>query len=231
MMPISRDIYKRGRLTARPGNKPVKEDFVTGVHKLNLDQNRDGYIYIPATYRPDHPSALAIMLHGSGGEAEQGLSLLRAYADENNIILLAPASRDYTWDIIAAHSFSSDVIFIDQALAHIFDNYNIDPLHLAIGGFSDGASYALSLGLSNGDVFTHVIAFSPGFVYTKEMIGKPKVFISHGTKDEILPIIPCSEQIVKELKKDGFEPEYVRFDGGHEIPKGIAEGAVTWFWG
>jgi len=31
-------------------------------------------------------------------------------------------------------------------------------------GFSDGASYALSVGITNGDLFTHVIAFSPGFV-------------------------------------------------------------------
>ncbi len=31
-------------------------------------------------------------------------------------------------------------------------------------GFSDGASYALSLGVPNGDLFTHIVAFSPGFM-------------------------------------------------------------------
>jgi predicted esterase len=34
---------------------------------------------------------------------------------------------------------------------------------LAVSGFSDGASYALSIGPANGDLFTHVMAFSPGF--------------------------------------------------------------------
>jgi phospholipase/carboxylesterase len=35
---------------------------------------------------------------------------------------------------------------------------------VALGGFSDGASYALSLDLTNGDLFASLIAFSPGFI-------------------------------------------------------------------
>ena len=56
----------------------------------------------------------------------------------------------------------------------------VDPARLVIGGFSDGASYALSLGLINGQLFRKVAAFSPGFVVTGEPEGKPRVFISHG---------------------------------------------------
>ncbi len=55
-------------------------------------------------------------------------------------------------------------------------------------GFSDGASYALSIGLTNGDLFTHVVAFSPGFASPVTYTGKPPVFVSHGTHDEVLPI-------------------------------------------
>jgi poly(3-hydroxybutyrate) depolymerase len=40
----------------------------------------------------------------------------------------------------------------------------VDPQRICVSGFSDGASYALSLGLANGDLFTHVAAFSPGFM-------------------------------------------------------------------
>jgi predicted esterase len=38
----------------------------------------------------------------------------------------------------------------------------IDPVRLAVGVFSDGASYALSLGIPSADLYTHVLAFSPG---------------------------------------------------------------------
>lgn len=53
-------------------------------------------------------------------------------------------------------------------LLQVLSNYAVDTTRLGVGGFSDGASYALSLGLTNGDLFTHVIAFSPGALYPKE---------------------------------------------------------------
>jgi predicted esterase len=37
----------------------------------------------------------------------------------------------------------------------------IDPARVAIGGFSDGATYALSLGLINGDLFKRVAPSHP----------------------------------------------------------------------
>ena len=58
--------------------------------------------------------------------------------------------------------------------------YAFDPAHIAVGGFSDGASYALSVGITNGDLFTDVIAFSPGFMAPARQQGKPRLFISHG---------------------------------------------------
>lgn len=171
------------------------------------------------------------MLHGANGNAEHGLSLLRAYADEYNIILIVPVSRDYSWDIISRNFFGPDVIFINEALAYVFEKLNVDTSKLAIGGFSDGASYALCIGLSNGDLFTHIMAFSPGFAHTQEMTGTPQVLISHGTNDEVLPVKPCSDGIVDRLKKDGYKPVYMKFDGGHQLPLHISKAGVEWFLG
>lgn len=225
----NRKTYKEGTLTAVPGNKTVFGDFNTGVQPLWLDGNRDGFIYVPKGYRKDKPAALAVMLHGAGGVAEHGLHLLRSYADDQYMILLAPASHYETWDIIAKGSFDADVIFIDQALSIIFNSYAIDKAHIAIGGFSDGASYALCLGLSNGQLFTHIIAFSPGFYFTRKNTGKPALFISHGVNDQVLPINPCSRRIVPDLKRQGYQVNYHEFEGGHEIPAWISASAVKWF--
>lgn len=230
-MTTERDKHRKGRLTAKIASTTGKAEFKAGVQRLSLDKKKDGFLYIPKGYDKSRPAALAVMLHGAGAPAEQGLSLLQRYADEKNIILLAPAAREYSWDIIASDAFGADVIFIDQALALAFENYAIDPAHVAIGGFSDGASYGLCLGLTNGDLFTHIIAFSPGFTYTLEKNGKPAVYISHGVHDPVLPIAPCARRIVPQLQRQGLEVNYTEFEGGHEIPSNISESAVEWFIG
>jgi phospholipase/carboxylesterase len=228
-MVTSRNQYSTGRLTARPKNTRAKEEITAGVYPLQLDARRDGFIYVPQGYAHGRPAALALLLHGAGGQAQHGLSLLRQYADDNNILLLAPASRAATWDIIVNSRFDTDVIFIDQALALVFERYAIDPEHVAIGGFSDGASYALCLGLSNGDLFTHILAFSPGFAYTLEQKGKPEIFIAHGLHDQVLPINPCSRRIVPQLQRQGLPILYHEFDGEHEIPAAISKTGGEWF--
>jgi phospholipase/carboxylesterase len=169
-----------------------------------------------------------LLLHGAGGHARHGLSVLIDLAEERGLILLAPASRDSTWDVIA-DSYGPDVALIDRALASVFGRYAVDSALLAIGGFSDGASYALSLGITNGDLFTHILAFSPGFVASAAERDAPSIFISHGTRDPVLPIDSCSRRIVPRLEKAGYDVHYYEFDGGHTVPAEIAREAVEWF--
>ncbi len=212
-MQIDREAFARGRLIARPGEKVSKQIVSPGLQPLGLDRKRDGLIYIPSGYNPSAPAPLAVMLHGAGGDAEHGMSLIRHLADEANLILLAPKSRGGSWDIISCDRFGPDIALINQALIETFIRYNIDAAKLAIGGFSDGASYALSVGLTNGDLFSHIIAFSPGFFYTTEINGKSRLFISHGTFDDILLIGSCSHRIVPRLQKQGYDIIYDEFDG------------------
>jgi predicted esterase len=105
----------------------------------------------------------------------------------------------------------------------------VDPAHVAVGGYSDGASYALSLGIMNGDLFTHVLAFSPGFMVPAEQRGSPRFFISHGTRDGWLPIDRCSRRIVPQLERAGYEVSYREFEGGHVVPPDIGHEAANWF--
>lgn len=98
-----------------------------------------------------------------------------------------------------------------------------------VGRFSDGASFALSVGLTNGDLFTEIIAFSPGFVVPRERRGKPRVFISHGTRDQVLPIDRTSRRIVSTLRQAGYNVEYLEFDGPHSVPPAVTLAAVGWF--
>lgn len=224
-----RDVYKTGRLTARPTSKKPTAELLLGLQRLQLNQPKECLLYVPRTYNTGHPAAFALLLHGAGGAAAHGLSLLQPYADERNIVLLAPASLAYSWDIIAANGFSNDVLFIDRALDYVFERFVLRADKMAIGGFSDGASYALCLGLGNGDLFTHVLAFSPGFYYTYQNKGKPTVFVSHGTDDDVLPIGPCSRRIVPRLRSEGLPVLYEEFNGRHELPPPVLQQAVDWY--
>jgi predicted esterase len=168
------------------------------------------------------------MLHGAGGNAQHGLSPLQGFADEGGVLLLAPDSRRRTWDVIVDR-YGPDVEYIDRALAQTFSRYAVDPKRIAAGGFSDGASYALSLGLTNGDLFTHVIAFSPGFIAPAGQKGAPRLFISHGIRDQVLPIERCSRRIVPQVKSAGYDVSYREFDGAHTVPAEIAREAHEWF--
>jgi predicted esterase len=181
---------------------------------------------VPAS-APD-PAPLVLYLHGATGNAQQGIRRLNALADEFGFLILSPASEADTWDAVRA-SYGPDVRTIDQALSRVFARYRVDPRKIAVCGFSDGASYALGLGMSNGDLFLAVMAFSPGFVPSGgEKTGTPRIFISHGTKDQILPIDTCSRRLVPDLKRAGYTVRFEEFDGPHTVPPDIAREAIRW---
>jgi predicted esterase len=161
------------------------------------------------------------MLHGATQSAEDMFWYLGSTPEEAGVVVLAPNSRGTTWDAIR-NTFADDVNDLNRALERTFEKVAIDPARVALGGFSDGATYAISLGLINGDLFNSVIAFSPGFVIDGEGHGKPRFFISHGTHDHILPIDRCGRRIAAGLKARGFEVNFREFDGDHEIPADVA---------
>lgn len=197
---------------------------------LEIDGVRDGYLYVPATTQVGRSSPLVLLLHGAGEDARDGLALLRGQADAGGLILLALPSRGPTWDLILGRGrYGPDVAAIDRALGQTFSLYAVDPSRVAVGGYSDGASYALSLGLANGDLFTHVLAFSPGFMAPGSRSGSPRIFVSHGIRDRWLPIDSCSRRIVPQLERTGYEVRYREFDGPHVVPSGVGREAAGWF--
>jgi predicted esterase len=121
-----------------------------------------------------------------------------------------------------------DTAALDAALGGLFRLHSFDPARVGVAGFSDGASYALSLGLANGDLFSKVMAFSPGFQAADRRQGRPAFFITHGTADPVLPIDRTSRRIVPALRRGGYEVTYHEFDGGHSVPAAYAVESAAW---
>ena len=219
-----------GHLLARLPKEPPPIPTATGAQPIGLDSGRDGVIYLPPGLTG--PAPLLVLLHGATGSAAGITRRTEAFAlaDEFKMVILAPDSRERTWDAIRGH-FGPDVAFLDKALAKVFETVPIDRKRVAIGGFSDGASYAISLGLQNGDLFTHVAAFSPGFYVGNQRRGRPIFYISHGKRDEILSFDNTARRIVPELEDANYSVRFTDFDGPHTVPPGVAREAFQWIAG
>jgi phospholipase/carboxylesterase len=217
-------VKELGRLQTR--HAPATDPTKPGTYPLGLRRERDGVLYLPPQYTPGSPVPLLLLLHGAGGSGARVAQRFQTYADELGIAFVAPDSTAVSWD--RNDRLTSDVDFIDRALAVAFRRINTTPDGLRIGGFSDGASYSLAVGLTNGDLFGRILALSPGFLDSALERGKPEIYITHGTRDDILPIDTTSRRIVPMLRRAGYTVEYHEFDGKHETPPEITRPAFEW---
>jgi len=216
-----------GRLSFKSVD-PVRGPLPPGRHRLGLAAERDAILHVPAGLDQDAPVPLFVMFHGAGGFPEKVLPFIEPHAQRHKFLVLAPHSTYPTWDIVIGGN-GPDLEQLHQALAEVSSRYRIDRDRLAFAGFSDGASYALSIGITNGDIASHVIAFSGGFMSVFLQEGAPRVFIAHGLADEQLPVQTSGRANAAKLKSAGYEVEYVEFDGLHAIQPPIVSQAVRFF--
>lgn len=222
------------RISARV--TPPSEVILPGKHALNLGSIlfintgfywRDGFLYIPKSYQADKPAPLMIWLHGGGGHATDTDAMM-PIADEYGIVLLSLDSRHNTWDGIDS-PFGPDVRFIDRAMRHTFERVAINETKVVLAGLSDGASYALALGRSNGDVFTHLAAVAPWRLSPpSELLGKPSIYIAHGTRDNVYPHMHSRHFVVPALKNAGYNTTYAEFDAPHWATEPIVRAFFEW---
>jgi phospholipase/carboxylesterase len=208
--------------------EPLKGPLPPGRHHLGIAGERDAVLFVPTGLDEQAAVPLFVMFHGAGGFPEKVLPFIEEHAERDKFLILAPHSMYPTWDIVIG-GHGPDLERLQLALIEVTSHYRIDRDHLAFAGFSDGASYALSTGITNGDMVSHVIAFSGGFmsIFTQE--GAPKVFIAHGLVDEQLPIDTSARANASKLKAAGYNVQYVEFNGLHVIEPAIVGIAVEFF--
>jgi predicted esterase len=163
---------------------------------------------------------------------------LAAEADARGLVLLAPTSRAVTWDAVsdaeglysmdsplavhAAHRYggSRDARRVEAAIAALEAKVPVDPARIVLAGFSDGATFALAMGMQRSRPFAAVIAWSPGMALgTVDPARGRRVFVSHGRQDPVLSYQRDIGEIVPQLRSEGAEVTFLPFDGVHEIPK------------
>lgn len=198
----------------------------TSVPYSTADQ--EAFLYVPAGYNPSTPIPLVLMLHGEGATSFSTLQIFQPHANAAGIALLSVDSLRPTWDIMAGGFYGPDVDFINSSLLATFNVLNVDSGRVAIEGYSSGATYALAMGRTNGDLFSHVISFSAGGTEPYTPKGMPKFFLAQGLNDQVYDITQTGRVLSKNLISAGYIVDYVEFDGGHELPDAIVQQAIAW---
>lgn len=181
------------------------------------------FAYVPATITG--PAPLMVVLHGAGGEARSFLDQFKHDADQRGVVLLSIQSSERTWAQRKPNDDEADVANIKTAIAELTAKAPIDRGRTAVMGFSDGASYALSMGMAYPGLFRTIVAFSPGYAFAPSDIDTDqRILIAHSRRDPILPAANVRDMI-KGLESAGYAPEVHWFNGGHEIDPDLKKAA------
>jgi phospholipase/carboxylesterase len=159
---------------------------------------------------------------------------VRPVADAWGLVIIAPHARGETWDLLAGRPSTMgpmaralrdadrpdrDAPRVRAAILAMSGKAAIDPHRIAVAGFSDGASYALTLGTGAPKLFDHVIVLSGGIaMIAPGATGNGRqVFVAHGTEDSMLSYAHARDEMVPKLRAAGFDVAFRSFAGPHVL--------------
>ncbi len=198
----------------------------------------------------DRTYPLITVLHGAGRQDEMLLKGCQGEPERRQAFFLIPRSLHMTWDLIAlgvsggaaldpaAGSPTSerpDLDFLEYAYDLIWRRFPVDPERQGLLGYSDGASYGLSLGLSNPDIFRAVMAWAAGFLAIDgnaipEGARKPPIYLEYGTHDELFDFDQVAKPMRHNLLELGYEVSFHADQGGRHWPSStFQDEALDWF--
>ena len=161
---------------------------------------------------------------------QMGLGESRAWwmidMERLNRDIAAGRLRDLSRDIPPGLEEARDriVAFLDDLECR----FGVGPRNIVLGGFSQGAMLACDVTLRTDRPFLGLTLLSGTLLAKEEWVPlMPKrrglrVFQSHGSEDPLLPI-SLAEQLRDCLLEAGLTVEWVRFEGGHEIPSVVTQ--------
>ena len=127
------------------------------------------------------PVPAIVFLHGQGGDPAGWVSELEPIADELGVVLLLPKS-----DASIGWGVGADDVVLEEALARLRAEVEVDPARLGIAGFSAGAAYAIEYAYSIRSPFVAVFAHSSPYrtvVRLADPVGPPSLRLYYGTQD------------------------------------------------
>lgn len=173
----------------------AQTDDADKLQSIGVDGvQRDWRIYVPSSYAKGKLTPLVLDFHGtsSSPQAQADLSTFEQVAELNGFIVVTPAAKyvpaggRVTWNVDQHEGAVDDVAFIRQLVAHLEQQYSIDPARIYATGMSGGARMASRLGC---DMSETIAAIAPvaGVRFAKNcQPSRPVPLITfHGKKDVV----------------------------------------------
>lgn len=167
---------------------------------------------------------IVVLLHGYGSTADDlvGLAgMIDSGVSTGYIFPAAPielGSGRRGWNLPDGEGFDASRGQVLELLMYLHETY--PQADVVVGGFSQGATLAISLLAEHLTQVKGYLFFSPGWYLSHQPRGGddlPGVFLSHGEKDSILPFTG-SEALRAHLGEAGYVVTWFPFAGGHTIP-------------
>lgn len=180
---------------------------------------------------------LLLLLHGYGSNEEDLFSFATELPDEYYIVSArAPYDMQYGAYAWYAINFDADENkfsdheqakisrdLIAQFIDELIQTYPIEPKNITLVGFSQGAILSYAIALSHPDKVQRVVALS-GYVsepileenYLRNDLSKLKIFHSHGTADQVIPV-EWARKTKPFLEKLGVNSNYKEYPVGHGV--------------
>ena len=213
--------------------EPREEESPTGHVRVEHGSS-SAILLTPERIDPERRYPLLTVLHGAGRREEMLIKAYREEPEARNALFLIPRSHHATWDLTAAND-RPDLDFLEWAYDLIYRRYPVDPDRQALIGYSDGASYALSVGLSNPGVFRAVMGWAAGFLVVDPSgisaeDPKPAVLLEYGTQDQLFPFERVAIPMRERLEGMGYAVNFRVDEGGRHWPSGeFQPEALDWF--
>ena len=235
------------KLRIEPKHPEPVDELPTGMVWIERGPQRAA-LFTPDEIDPERRYPLLAVLHGAGRREELLMKAYRDEAERRQALFLVPRSFHVTWDLITAATKGAavaagggapsprpDLDFLEYAYDLIFRRYPVDAERLGLVGYSDGASYALSVGLSNPHLFRAVMGWAAGFVAIENEaaapgVPRPAVLVEYGTHDELFPFEQVAVPMREQLEAFGCAVTFHVDEGGRHWPSGtFQDEALDWF--
>jgi phospholipase/carboxylesterase len=198
----------------------------------------------PDGYQAGQKLPLIVLLHGYGAHMgdlagfAQTIGEGYVYVFPNAPLPVhAGFGVGYAWTPIGTERTLDDVkqasVMLFEFIQQAMEEYSAAPGEVLLGGFSQGGMMTYFTGLPRPEIFKALVSLS-GSVPEQDALRKmlprkrdQRVFVTHGTRDEVLPIEHGrgAEQF---LKKEKYKPDYHEYPMGHEIPQPVLDDLVPW---
>ena len=222
-------------VTTQKSPIPAKKKELVLTHKIKKSTSKTS------------TSPTMILLHGMGSNEDDLFSFEKMIQDQFTVISVrAPytvSPGKYRWyqgsysgpkPIIRHDQVEASLKKLTQFIDEAVKEYALDPKHIYIGGFSQGAIMSMAIGMTAPDKIAGLAAFSGRFIpelkekmEDKASIQKLDIFISHGTKDQVLKF-DGAEDANRLFEEIGANVTFKSYETAHTISRENLKDFLDW---